>query len=327
MTEPTAREAADDGIQGVLKYPYAEDGHYGAKISFKVKQIDGPQLKGVTSVGELLRKVGKSVVEVVTTGTEEEKTETTSSGSDDGTGTLAKGRDRTIDGKGISIFLPVAFNTTDTLTYDSPSIGVSGASLANSLDNASGTLGGALGGAVKDLLSTFNTGGSTDLARLGVARLARMGPSEIGDGMAASLRVTVDPNIRTLFRGVAVRNFQFQFKFIAKSAKEAEEVKKIIKRFRFYAYPESIVVGTENPISVGFKYPNPFNINITYETDKGESYRLGPKIKDCYLTSVTTNYNPTNMSFHSDGNPVEIDMSLSFTEGTTLNKKDIIEDF
>jgi len=72
-----------------------------------------------------------------------------------------------------------------------------------------------------------------------------------------------------------------------------------------------------------------------YETNEktGEKYidnyvfpgstRIGPKLKTCYLTNVTTNYNPTTMAFHADGKPVEIDLSLSFTEQTTLNRADI----
>ena len=110
--------------------------------------------------------------------------------------------------------------------------------------------------------------------------------------------------------------------------------------------------------NIGFKYPNPFKITVKYRAEapdvrdpktqlidnegnelgiEGEEFgdlqyaqidnvsgeQIGPKLKDCYLTNITTNYNPTSMSFHSDGRPVEIDLSLSFTEQTTLNRNDI----
>ena len=57
--------------------------------------------------------------------------------------------------------------------------------------------------------------------------------------------------------------------------------------------------------------------------DNVDGQQIGPKLKNCYLTNITTNYNPTSMSFHSDGKPVEIDLSLSFSEQTTLTRDDI----
>jgi hypothetical protein len=43
----------------------------------------------------------------------------------------------------------------------------------------------------------------------------------------------------------------------------------------------------------------------------------------CYLRNISTTYNPTSASFHSDGNPTEIDLTLSFVENTTLVRQDI----
>ena len=43
----------------------------------------------------------------------------------------------------------------------------------------------------------------------------------------------------------------------------------------------------------------------------------------CYLRDVTTSYNPGSMSFHADGSPTEIDMSVNFQEFRGLTKQDI----
>ena len=65
-----------------------------------------------------------------------------------------------------------------------------------------------------------------------------------GDGTALAVKqasgVTLNPNTRSLFKSVALREFAFQFKFIAKSKKEADEVRKIIKFFRTELYPEAL---------------------------------------------------------------------------------------
>ena len=47
----------------------------------------------------------------------------------------------------------------------------------------------------------------------------------------------------------------------------------------------------------------------------------------CYLRNVSTTINPTGGTFRRDGQPNEIDLTLSFVEYRTLNKKDIKDGF
>tara|TARA_R110000803_G_scaffold97888_5_gene166001 strand:- start:3144 stop:4211 length:1068 start_codon:yes stop_codon:yes gene_type:complete len=328
----TTIKMSDDGTEHrPLKYPFSDINRYGARIAFIPKLITGPKLEGDMSFSDLLKTVGKSITSSATAKDfEKDKKKLAEDSKKEGGGVrIGKGINMPLTSKKIDIYLPISFNATDTMTYDSPSIGSAGAILGNSLNQASGgSVGEVLGGAVGDFINLFQGAGgvgANSLAKLGAAKLAKRGPTEVGDGVASSLRVTVDPNIRTLFRGVQVRQFAFQFKFIAKNSKEAKEIKDIIKRFRFYAYPESIgFQGSGQEISVGFKYPHPFEIRASYMDAEGKSTPIGPLMKDSYLTSITTNYNPSTMAFHQDGEPVEIDLSLNFTEETTLNKKDIL---
>lgn len=335
--EIIASASNNDGLGGPLKYPISEMHRYGARVSFIPKLVTGPKIEGDFSLGDIFRVAGKALLSPKTAKDYKKKADKESkktdkpSNSDPDTITVKKGLNKPLPEKKIQIYLPVSFNTTDTLNYDSPSIGTSGALLESGLNKSTGgSAGDIVGGAVTDFINLFQ--GSSDggtLSKLGIAKLAGRGPAEIAGGTSSSLRVTVDPNVRTLFRGVAVRQFSFQFKFIAKNSREAKEVKSIIKRLRFYAYPESIQFGGESgeSISVGFKYPHPFEIRAAYVSEKGVETRIGPLMKDCYLTNIQTNYNPSSMSFHSDGEPVEIDLSLSFTEQTTLHKSDIGKNF
>ena len=340
----------------LLNYPFEKSNRYGAYICFFPQEIDGPTLSGQGSLFDIIKSIGKSMVSFASAKDYSDETitklqnEVTPTAVKAGGGEnkkipeLQKTEARTLFEEGMKIYLPTAFTTTDTLTYDSPSIGVTGASIEGGLNNVSGSVAEIFGKGVSNFMETFKTGGDPVLGKLGLARLSnKLGTANMGNGVASALRVTVDPNIRTLFRGVGIRNFQFQFKFLATSQQEAENVEEIIHRFREYAYPESIGLGGNLNISVGFKFPNPFQIYVKYRgkptavyktNDKtGEKYidkyvfpgstRIGPKLKTCYLTNVTTNYNPTTMAFHADGKPVEIDLSLSFTEQTTLNRADI----
>lgn len=96
-------------------------------------------------------------------------------------------------------------------------------------------------------------------------------------------------------------------------------VEQIIYRFRWHAYPKPINIGTTG-ITAGFEYPHLFTIELTHD-DSGET--IGTKIKDCYLESVTTAYNPSTMAYHADGRPVEYTMTLNFRETIALTQEDI----
>ena len=50
-----------------------------------------------------------------------------------------------------------------------------------------------------------------------------------------------------------------------------------------------------------------------------------PKIFDCYLTTVETNYNPNANVFFKGGAPNEIDLSITYQETRALTRNDIDE--
>ena len=96
-------------------------------------------------------------------------------------------------------------------------------------------------------------------------------------------------------------------------------VEQIIYRFRWHAYPKPIDIGSTG-ITAGFEYPHLFTIDLKHE-QSGKT--VGTKIKDCYLESVTTAYNPSSMAYHADGRPVEYNMTLNFRETIALTQADI----
>ena len=70
-----------------------------------------------------------------------------------------------------------------------------------------------------------------------------------GEGTALAVKqasgVTLNPNTRSLFKSVALREFAFQFKFIPLSKQEHDTVIKIIDFFRQNLYPENIKLISE----------------------------------------------------------------------------------
>ena len=146
----------------------------------------------------------------------------------------------------------------------------------------------------------------------------------VGNALKESTRVTLNPNLRTLFEGVNMRSFSFPFRMIAKSEKESLEIKKIIQFFRREVYPESNNV--DGTIPFAYTFPNIFEINIL----DGKQKNPGFDVQRCYLQSVQTNFNQTSTGMFEGKNRnyfIEVDMTLNFIEFATLDKNKVREGF
>ena len=82
--------------------------------------------------------------------------------------------------------------------------------------------------------SLMGSGAAPELARLAMTKLS-VSKYLGGEGTALAVKqasgVTLNPNTRSLFKSVALREFAFQFKFIPLSKQEHDTVIKIIRFF------------------------------------------------------------------------------------------------
>ena len=342
---------------------------YGAQISFQLVQIKPVEVKGgggalvdaakkasttvdeqglVAASANALRAAGEYIVDKTseaasgvydyvagTSDTAETKSEVagTPAPTEDTSDISVQDREETQLNQYIKLYLPVSFTVNDSLNYSDTDLGTLGAT-ALGVMNAGGSATKAISAGLREGLKSigdFASGAATgDMARVGLLRAAKLPgiPEELRAATSIAGAVTLNPNTRAMFKGVgANREFTFQFKFLPKSKDEAEMVKQIIKKFRTHAYPISINAGG---ISVGYKYPELFNISIKYNgrnIEGEDGVDVGTKIKNCFLKTISTNYNSSAMSFHADGNPTEFDMTLTFVEERTLTRKDIEEGF
>lgn len=214
------------------------------------------------------------------------------------------------------LYLPVGLQFRDNASYSGVDLGVTGAAVSG---------GAGIFGGISTIANSLRSGVSNDVATAAVVQaLDKASFSSLGTvanaGFRLGIGVTVNPNTRTLFEKVGVREFAFTFKFFAESRKEAQEVEDIIQFFRSELYPEEIIAPGTRDLSIGYRFPKKFGIRIYYDNQE-----IANKILPCHLRDISTNYNPANMSFHDDGKFNEIDMTLSFTEIRTLSKKDIVE--
>ncbi len=237
-----------------------------------------------------------------------------------------------ITGGSVSLYLPISYQVNESLMYDTTvSLNASGAATVAGLNAGSDVVSSAARGIMEgfdNIGAFFDEGTGGIAARLAAERLARspagfLVPEGIRNAIGLVGRVTVNPNIRTAFRGVNIREFSFQFKFLPKSAEESLEVKKIIRLLRRHAYPEEIRAGKDGAgIPLGYKYPDLFKIRLL-SGKEGEFKNVGTPIKMAQLRNISTVYNPTTTALHPDGSPTEIDLTLSFAEYKTISRDDI----
>lgn len=326
-----AADFSDPKPESPLKYPYHREGRYPVCIKFSIKRIDGAAIQGIPDIlGGLKEKFDLFTAaaggdpEKIAAAEKAFESGKSKRDNNDGGGVSVSASERTDVTSGIKIYLPQGFATNDAIQYSNADLGMTGAAALNAFNNGSG-FGEAIGEMFKTGFGSLTdaTGNGKDLAALTISRNAKgiMGklmPDELSLPLQMASAVTVNPNTRAMFKGVGLRTFQFQFKFLPVSEVEAQEVEKIIKRFRLHAYPESIPAGA---ISAGYKYPHLFDITLT-----ANGKPIGTKIKTCVLESISTSYNASSMAWHDGSDRAyasEYDLTLSFREEVALNAQDI----
>ena len=221
----------------------------------------------------------------------------------------------------IQLYLPPGINFRDGISYsDTTNLGAIGASIEQSLISGKGIAKAAFSAFVKDskgLIDGMRNGIQGDAGSLAALKVANKFSKfeRANAALASATRVALNPNTRTLFQSVPVRSFAFQFKMIPNSASEVKSIEAIIKRFRTVMYPEEI--GTD-AISLGYKFPDPFEIKMFYNNSE-----VFTRILPSYLRDVNVTYNTSGMGFHEDGGFTDCDVSLTFTESRPLSKDDV----
>ena len=120
-----------------------------------------------------------------------------------------------------------------------------------------------------------------------------------------------NPNMELLFGGPTLRNFRFQFKLTPRNAKEAEQIKLIIRAFK-----RNMAAQAEGGVSLNgnffLKTPNVFKLR--YRSGNNNHPFLN-KFKQCFLSDMSVSYTGEGIySTYDDGTPVSMLLDLSFKE-------------
>jgi len=240
---------------------------------------------------------------------------------------------RSHPGGRVTLYMPTTLQFSDRVEYTNIDLGMVGGSAVSAL-RENGSVRGLLSQIMEQgvdaagSLYDLATGGAlpTEAAQVGAVRAAGALPffgKEVQGAVSTEAGVAMNPNRRSSLQGVGIRRFQFTFKLIPTSKKEAEEITRIIEFFRLRMYPSTIGnIDAATRISAAYRFPSKFDIVMKYDTKE-----VATKVLPCFLESFNAVYNPSSMAFHSDGNFQETDITLSFIEERALTQEDIREGY
>jgi hypothetical protein len=125
--------------------------------------------------------------------------------------------------------------------------------------------------------------------------------------------VTLNPNLELLFKGPNLRTFNFNFRFTPRSAKEAREVKEIIRVFK-----KNMAV-QRSTSNLFLLTPRVFTVEYIYNAQGSSAGEIHPYLnvfKPMAMTNLNVNYTPdgTYMTYNDGGSLTSYDLQMSFGE-------------
>ena len=202
----------------------------------------------------------------------------------------------------IWMYTPPGFALGDVVTYDTVDFGLQGG----------GQL-GVFGGVGLDIDGTADAKQAAAQAASSLSGSGRLGKQ--GEITKFENKAT-NPFRASSFNSSGIRTFGFTFKFISQSAEEAVMARQIENAFRKFMMPDGQLD------SATVVYPPIWEIRFM----DGESVNpYMPKLIQSYCTGLNATYNATSSSFHADGSPVEIDLTVNFQEIRATIRSDLYD--
>ena len=193
----------------------------------------------------------------------------------------------------------------------------------NYQDKELGTLGGVLAGGTSATDMTESLGDiAKDVGAGGITALVSSVSSAFGGPGGQLLELGTKQKTNSFreqfFESVDYRTFNFKHTMMAKSPQEADNIRNIIKLFKFHMHPELSAGG------LFYVYPSEFEIKYYYRDEENNYF---DKISSCVLEDMSVEYGGDIFSTFDDGKPIEVNLTLKFKELELLTKERILEGF
>jgi hypothetical protein len=132
--------------------------------------------------------------------------------------------------------------------------------------------------------------------------------------LARGFGIVPNSNLELLFQGPTLRQFSFTWRMSPRSAKEATNVKRIIRMFKQGSAPRKLNSQSgAGAASLFLGTPNIFK--LSYKTAGNKEISGLNKFKICALVNMSVVYAPDGQwAAYAEGQPVSVQMSLNFQE-------------
>ena len=241
-----------------------------------------------------------------------------------------------------TILLPVPndINYSDQLDWSSDKLGIVGKmlpGLAGAAVNNPGNIG--------DMISKMAGAGTPEFVLSAIKNIPGAPPAEaLTGGIGGKI---LNPYVEQIFKGIAMREFNFSWKLVPRNKSEQTNIHNIIKTLRYYSLPNysgtGPVQGTTAPGTEQFEQLNklqdrwltiPNIFDLTWKQAGTEtSIQSLPKIKPCVLKNIQVNYTPENVwatHINTSGTglsgpaPVAYEVTMTFAETEIITANDVL---
>ena len=209
----------------------------------------------------------------------------------------------------ITLYMPNQIQVSQKANYGEAEIGLLVAGAIASYQTVSGGLSQIDLGSVADTLK--KEGGNTVAKALeGAGATGAVAAKAIASGETTNNRTEMK------FEGIDRRSFQFSFRLLPRSSKEAQAIQEIVTLFRYHSMPGF----TDDSLGRTLKAPSTFDIRYHPEEHLH-------KIGTCALEAVDVKYGGDRPQFFKDNQPTETELTLTFKELDIVTKEKVAQGF
>jgi hypothetical protein len=209
-----------------------------------------------------------------------------------------------------------------------------GKSIQNFTAGILGAVGSAGGNDWQGFMEKLKSGGGAvldtalvELTKTALEALQNTGQGEglgLNDVLGATRNVVLNPNTELLFNGFDLRTFSLNFKMVARSQTETDEIRNIITTFKKAMLPsfesDTGVLGGQNAPSF---IKVPALVDVKFMAGSSENPYL-TQFKPCAITGLSVNYTPDgSYAVYENFAPVAINMQINFAETKLVYREEI----
>jgi hypothetical protein len=209
----------------------------------------------------------------------------------------------------ITLYMPNQIQVSQTANYGEAEIGLLVAGAVASYQTVSGGLSQIDLGSVADTLKKES---GTGVAKA----LETAGATGAVAAKAIASGETTNNRTEMKFEGIDRRSFQFSFRLLPRSSKEAQAIQEIVTLFRYHSMPGF----TDDMLGRTLKAPSTFDIQY-YPQE--HLHRIGTSA----LEAVDVKYGGDRPQFFKDNQPVETELTLTFKELDIVTREKVARGF